>query len=61
MTQVGITEREYNAIVYAYARLIYELEHNMFPDEIAARSAQGAVNILDKFTDKVKNIIETTD
>lgn len=55
---IPLTNREFNAIIYAYARLEYEIDNGMFPDEPATRSAQGAVKVLEGLIDKVNAIIQ---
>ena len=50
--------REYDAIVWAYARLQFELDNNLIPDT-AVKAATAVVGIIDKFTERVKKQVET--
>ena len=55
---IPLTNREFNAIIYAYARLEFEIDNGMFPDEPTTRSAQGAAKVLGELIDKVNTIIQ---
>lgn len=57
---IDMTMKEYEAIVYAYARLDFIVENDKRPEYIenTLRSDQSCVNVLDKFIDRVKEIIE---
>lgn len=57
---IDITMKEYEAIVYAYARLDFITENDKRPEYIenTLRSDQSCVNVLDKFLDRVKEVIE---
>ena len=57
---IDMTMKEYEAIVYAYARLAFIVENDKRPEYIenTLRSDQSCVNVLDKFFDRVKEIIE---
>jgi hypothetical protein len=55
-----MTMKEYEAIVYAYARLDFIVQNDKRPEYIenTLKSDQSCVNVLDKFLDRVKEIIE---
>lgn len=57
---IDMTMKEYEAIVYAYARLDFIVSNDKRPEyvENTLRSDQSCVRVLDKFLDRVKNIIE---
>lgn len=57
---IDMTMKEYEAIVYAYARLDFIVENDKRPEYIenTLRSDKSCVNVLDKFIDRVKEIIE---
>ena len=57
---IDMTMKEYEAIVYAYARLDFIVENDKRPEYIenTLKSDQSCVNILDKFLDRVKAVIE---
>ena len=57
---IDITMKEYEAIVYAYARLDFITKNDKRPEYIenTLKSDQSCVNVLDKFLDRVKEIIE---
>ena len=57
---IDMTMKEYEAIVYAYARLDFIAQNDKRPEYIenTLRSDQSCVNVLDKFLDRVKEIIE---
>ncbi len=57
---IDMTMKEYEAIVYAYARLDYIVQNDKRPEYIenTLKSDQSCVNVLDKFLDRVKEIIE---
>lgn len=57
---VDMTMREYEAIVYAYARLMFITENDKRPEyvENTLKSDLSCLRVLDKFTDRVKEIIE---
>ena len=57
---IDMTMKEYEAIVYAYARLDFIVQNDKRPEYIenTLRSDQSCVNVLDKFLDRVKEIIE---
>ena len=55
-----MTMKEYEAIVYAYARLDFIVKNDKRTEYIenTLKSDQSCVNVLDKFLDRVKEIIE---
>lgn len=53
---IPLTNREFNAITYAYARLEYEIDNKMFPDDANTRSAQNAAKVLGELIEKVNRI-----
>lgn len=57
---IEMTMKEYEAIVYAYARLDFIAQNDKRPEYIenTLKSDQSCVNVLDKFLDRVKEIIE---
>jgi len=57
---IEMTMKEYEAIVYAYARLDFIAQNDKRPEYIEniLKSDQSCVNVLDKFLDRVKEIIE---
>ena len=57
---IDMTMKEYEAIVYAYARLDFIASNDKRPEyvENTLRSDQGCVRVLDKFLDRVKDVIE---
>lgn len=57
---IEMTMKEYEAIVYAYARLDYIVENDKRPEYIenTLPSDKSCVNVLDKFLDRVKEVIE---
>lgn len=55
---IPLTNREFNAITYAYARLEYEIDNKCFPDDANTRSAQIAAKVLGELIEKVNRIIE---
>jgi len=57
---IDMTMKEYEAIVYAYARLDFIVQNDKRPEYIEStlKSDQSCVNVLDKFLDRVKEIIE---
>ena len=57
---IEMTMKEYEAIVYAYARLDYIVENDKRPEYIenTLPSDKSCVNVLDKFLDRVKTVIE---
>jgi hypothetical protein len=57
---IDMTMKEYEAIVYAYARLAFIVENDKRPEYIenTLKSDQSCVNVLDKFLDRVKVVIE---
>ena len=57
---IDMTMKEYDAIVYAYARLDFIVQNDKRPEYIenTLRSDQSCVNVLDKFLDRVKEVIE---
>lgn len=57
---IDMTMREYEAIVYAYARLDFITSNDNRPEyvENTLRSDQSCVRVLDKFLDRVKDVIE---
>ena len=57
---IDMTMKEYEAIVYAYARLDFIAQNDKRPEYIenTLKSDQSCVNVLDKFLDRVKEIIE---
>ncbi len=57
---IDMTMKEYEAIVYAYARLDFIVENDKRPEYIenTRKSDQSCVNVLDKFLDRVKAVIE---
>ena len=57
---IDMTMKEYEAIVYAYARLDFIVQNDKRPEYIenTLRSDQSCVNVLDKFLDRVKEVIE---
>ena len=57
---IDMTMKEYEAIVYAYARLDFVIQNDKRPEYIenTLRSDQSCVNVLDKFLDRVKEIME---
>lgn len=57
---IEMTMKEYEAIVYAYARLDYIVENDKRPEyvENTLPSDKSCVNVLDKFLDRVKEVIE---
>lgn len=60
MTNTFITMREYEAIVWAYARLQFEVENNIIPEQ-SVKAAKAVIDIIDKFTDRVKKQVESED
>lgn len=57
---IDITAKEYDAIIYAYARLAYIVENDKRPEYIenTQRSDQSCVDVLDKLIDRVNEQIE---
>ena len=57
---IDMTMKEYEAIVYAYARLDFIASNDKRPEYIenTLKSDQSCVNVLDKFLDRVKAVIE---
>lgn len=57
---IEMTMKEYEAIVYAYARLDFIAQNDKRPEYIenTLKSDLSCVNVLDKFLDRVKEIIE---
>ena len=57
---IDMTMKEYEAIVYAYARLDFIAQNDKRPEYIEniLKSDQSCVNVLDKFLDRVKEMIE---
>lgn len=57
---IEMTMKEYEAIVYAYARLDYIVENDKRPEYIenTLPNDKSCVNVLDKFLDRVKEVIE---
>ena len=57
---IDMTMKEYEAIVYAYARLDFIVKNDKRTEYIenTLKSDQSCVNVLDKFLDRVKEIIE---
>ena len=53
-------KKDHEAIVYAYARLDFIVQNDKRSEYIenTLRSDQSCVNVLDKFLDRVKEIIE---
>lgn len=60
MTNTVITMREYEAIVWAYARLQFEVENNLIPEQ-SVKAAEAVIDIIDKFTERVKKQVESED
>jgi hypothetical protein len=60
MTDTFITMREYEAIVWAYARLQFEVENNLIPEQ-SVKAAEYVIDIIDKFTERVKKQVESED
>lgn len=60
LSMVDMTMKEYEAIVYAYARLDFIVQNDKRPEYIenTLKSDQSCVNVLDKFLDRVKEVIE---
>jgi len=60
VSMIDMTMKEYEAIVYAYARLDFIVQNDKRPEYIEStlKSDQSCVNVLDKFLDRVKEIIE---
>ena len=57
---IDMTMTEYQAIVYAYARLGFIVENDKRPEYIVnvLPSDKSCFNVLDKFIDRVKAVIE---
>jgi hypothetical protein len=57
---IDMTMKEYEAIVYAYARLDFIVQNDKRPEYIenTLKSDQSCVNVLDKFLDRVNEIIK---
>lgn len=57
---IEMTMKEYEAIVYAYARLDYIVENDKRPEYIenTLPRDKSCVKVLDKFLDRVKEVIE---
>ncbi len=60
MTDTFITMRDYEAIVWAYARLQFEVENNLIPEQ-SVKAAESVIDIIDKFTERVKKQVESED
>ena len=56
---IDITSKEYDAIIYAYARLSFIVKNDERPEYIenTRRSDQSCVDVLDKMIDRINAII----
>lgn len=60
---IDITGKEYEAIIYAYARLSYIAENDKQPEYIenTQKSDKACVNVLDKMIDRINASIEANE
>ena len=52
-----MTMREYEAIVIAYSRLVYEIDNGLIEGEFA-KTIKSVIDIIDKFTERISKQIE---